>query len=137
MIKNAIILKSISYLILVVMFHMHVCSALCAAGGYGCCDKEEKDEQHSKKECCEHEKKSDSNDHDCQDMHLAFFSTTGQFSQVIADILLKAFQPLVAAVTPLLIIQPISESKVLFTYNGFHPPPFDSDTRIFIQSFQI
>ncbi len=116
---------------------MHVCSALCATSAHGCCGKEDNDTDHCKKECCKHEKEPDGKKGDCQDMHLSFFSTTGQFSQVKADISLNPFQSLVAIVTPLFIIQPTATSKNVFAYSGFHPPPPKADIRIFIQSFQI
>ncbi|MEO5569497.1 MAG: hypothetical protein ABIT08_08695 [Bacteroidia bacterium] len=130
--KNSIILKSVSYLILVVLLYMHVCSALCATTGNGLCGKKDKG-----RSCCHHEKKSNSKERDCQDMHFAFFNTTGQFSQVQADISFKAFQSLVAVITPLFIFKPDSEIKMLFVYNRFHPPPPKADIRIFISSFQI
>ena len=123
------------YLLLAVMFYMHVCSALCATSAHGCCGKEDTD--HCKKECCKHEKKSDGKEHDCQNMHLSFFSVTGQFAQVKADISVKPFQNLIAVVTPLLIVQPTATSKNVYAYSGFHPPPPKEDIRIFIQSFQI
>ena len=133
--SNSIIPKSIAYLLLTVTLYMHLCSALCATGAGGCCGKE--DDDHDKKSCCSHEKKSDSKDHDCQNMHFAFFNTTGQFAQAKADISFKTFQSLIAVVTTLFFIQSITENKNLFGYNGFHPPPPKADIRIFIQSFQI
>ena len=57
---------------------MHVCSALCATSSHGCCEKGDND--NDKKECCKHENESDGETKDCQDMHFAFFNTTGQFS---------------------------------------------------------
>ena len=136
-IKNRIITKSIGYLLLAVMFYMHVCSALCATSTHGCCGKDDKDNDQDKKECCKHEKESDGKENDCQVMHLSFFNTTGQFAQVKADISLKPFQNLIAVVTPLFIIQPTVTSKNKFAYSGFHLPPPKAGTRIFIQSFQI
>ena len=135
--KNSIITKSIGYLLLAVVLYMHVCSALCATSAHGCCGKDDKDNDHGKKECCKHEKESDEKEHDCQDMHLSFFSTTGQFAQAKADISFKPFQSLIAVVTPLFIIQPTATSKNVFAYCGFHPPPPKADIRIFISSFQI
>ncbi len=135
--KNSIITKSIDYLLLVVMLYMHVCSALCATSSHGCCGNEDNDNNHCKKECCKHEKKSDGKKHDCQDMHLSFFNTTGQFSQVKADISFNPIHPLVAVVTPIFIIQLTVTSKHIFVYSGFHPPPPKADIRIFISSFQI
>ena len=132
---NSIISKSIAHLVLVVIFYMHVCSALCATSSHGCCEKEDND--NDKKECCKHEKESDGETKDCQDMHFAFFNTTGQFSLAKFDISLKSFQSLVAVTTPILLIAPVSECKNIFVYNGFHPPPPKADIRIFISSFQI
>ena len=116
---------------------MHLCSALCAIGSDGLCGKEDNDNDNCKKACCTNEKDADGKKHDCQDMHFAFFNTTGQFAQAKADISFKPFQSLVAVVTPLFIIQPVADNKNLFGYNGFHPPPPKADIRIFIQSFQI
>lgn len=133
--KNGIIRKSIGYLLLAVVFYMHVCSALCATGAHGCCGKEDND--HDKKECCKHENKSNGKEHDCQDMHLSFFYTTGQFSQIKADVSFKQIQSLVAVVPPLFIVAPATTSKSIFACSGFHPPPPKAGIRIFIQSFQI
>ena len=116
---------------------MHLCSALCATGSDGCCGKEDNDNHHDKKTSGSHEEKSDGKDKDCQDMHFAYFNVTGQFAQAKADISFKAFQPLVAVVTPLFIIQPVEATQNSFAYNTFHPPPLKVDLRILIQSFQI
>ena len=133
--KSNIIRKSIGYLLLAVMFYMHVCSALCATSVHGCCGQEDND--NDKRECCKHEKDSDGKEKDCQDMHLSFFNTTGQFALVKVDNLLKPFQSLVAAITPLFIVVPTTTIKNVFAYNGFHPPPPKANIRIFISSFQI
>ena len=135
--KNNIILKSISYLLLVIMLHAHLCSALCATGLQGCCGKEDNDNDLCKKECCKHEKDNNGKSHDCQDMHFAFFNATGQFAQAKADISFKPNHSLIAVISPLFIIQPTATSKNIFAYSGFHPPPPKVDIRIFIQSFQI
>ena len=132
---NSIIRKSIAHLVLVVIFYMHVCSALCATSSHGCCGKEDDDK--CKKDYCESESNSDHKDNGCQDMHFAFFNTTGQFAQAKADISFKPFQQLVAVITPLFNITPVGENKNIFVYNGFHPPPPKADIRIFISSFQI
>ena len=131
--KNNFITKSVAYIILVVVFYMHVCSALCAVSTHGCCGKEDSDND----KCCQHEKSSDNNDKDCQSMHFAFFNTTGQFSQSKADISPKPFESLVALVTSIFNITPVSESKNIFLSNGFRPPPPKVEIRIFISSFQI
>ena len=117
--KNNIIFKSSAHLLLLVMLYMHICSALCATSAQGCCGKADKHHDHCKKECCKHEKKSDEKTHDCQDMHLSFFSTTGQFSQVKADISLNPFQSLIAVITSLFIIQP-TVSKNIFAYSWLY-----------------
>ena len=135
MIKNCKVKKYLTYLLLVGMIYMHVCSVLCATSGNGCCGKEDSD--HNKKECCKHKKESEGKEHNCQGLHLSFFNTTGQFSQVKADISLKPFLSLIAVVTPLFIIQPTVTNENIFAYCGFHPPPPKADIRIFISSFQI
>ena len=131
--KNNFITKSVACLILVVVFYMHFCSALCAVSTHGCCGKEDSDNDN----CCQQEKSSDNSDKDCQNMHFAFFNTTGQFSQSKVDISLKPFESLVALVTSIFNITPVSESKNIFLSNGFRPPPPKVEIRIFISSFQI
>lgn len=131
--RNSIISKSVSHLLLAVMFYMHACSTLCATTSHGCCGKEVEDDD----KCCQNEKNSDNKDNGCQNMHFAFFNTTGQFAQAKADISFKPTQSLVAVVIPLFIIEPTVISKTNCAYNGFHPPPPKADIRIFIQSFQI
>ena len=135
--KNSIITKSIGYLLLAVVFYMHVCSTLCATSVHGCCEKDDQDNDHGKKECCKHETESDNKGKDCQDVHLSFFNTTGQFSQAKTDISFKPFQILVAVVTHLFIVVPTAASKINFAYTCFHPPPLKEDIRTFISSFQI
>ena len=73
------------------MFYMHVCSALCATSSHGCCGKEDDDSKSDKKDCCKNENESDKKEQNCQDIHLSFFNTTGQFSEVNTDISLKSF----------------------------------------------
>ena len=135
--KNNILIKSISYLLLVSIVYMYICSALCATGTHGCCGKEDNDNDNCKKKCCKKENKSESKDNDCQTTHFAFFNATGQFSQVKTDVSFKSFQPLAAIISTLFIIKTVPSNTNIFAYNGFHPPPPKADTRIFIQSFQI
>lgn len=114
---------------------MHACSVLCATGIGGCCGNEDND--HDKKSCCANDKKSEDKDHDCQVLHLSYFSTTGQFcSDKVADAI-KAFQPITALVVPLFITKPVEAIQITFAYNSFHPPPPNADIRILIRSFQI
>ena len=126
---------SIVYLLLTVMLYMHLCSALCATGAGGCCDKADND--NFKKSCCSDDNKSDEKDHDCQALHLSFFNTTGQFQSEKSDSAVKVFPNLIAVFTPLLNILLVSQNEDVFAYNGFHPPPPKANIRIFIQCFQI
>ncbi len=123
------------YLLMVVMFYNFFCSALCAVSADGCCGKEEK--EHHDKCCNSHEKDSDEKKGDCQDMHLAFFKTLGQFGSGQTVDATKVFHTFIALVTPLYYVLPVSQNKNVLAYNGFHPPPPKADIRIFIQSFQI
>lgn len=116
---------------------MHLCSALCATGSGGCCDKEDDGNCPEDKSYCSHEEKSNDNDHDCQALHFSFFGTTGQFPSEKSVDVIKVFPSVVAVITPLLNLLPVSQNKIAVAYNGFHPPPPKADIRIFIQSFQI
>jgi hypothetical protein len=133
--SKSITSKSICYFFIAAVLYMHLCSAICAVGIGGCCGKEDVGSCH--KSCCSHKEKSPAKDHHCQDLHFAFFNATGQFSQAKADISFNGFQNLAAVITPLFFVQPIPETKILFAFNGFHPPPPKDDIRIFILSFQI
>ena len=133
--KNSIKAQIVAQLLLVVILYMHVCSALCATSSHGCCGKEGND--NCKDESCKDVNDADHKDSGCQNMHFAFFNTTGQFAQAKADISFKLKQSLVAVVTPLFITEPRATSKMNFAYNGFHPPPPKAGIRIFISSFQI
>lgn len=133
--SKSITLKSISYLILVVMLYMHVCSALCATGFGGCCDNNNKTGGHITKSCCSH--KEESNTKDCQGFHLSFFNTTGQFTPDKCNFEIKPLQCLFVVPFVDFNILPVLQNKVVFSYNVFHPPNFNSDIRITIQSFQI
>ena len=133
--RNNIVLKSISYLILVVMLYMHVCSALCATGFGGCCDNNIKTRGHITKSCCSH--KEEGNTKDCQGFHLSFFNTTGQFTPDQCNCEINALQCLF--VVPFVDFNTLHvlQNKVVFAYNIFHPPNLNPDIRIIIQSFQI
>ncbi len=135
MIHNNIISKSMCYLLLVVMSFNFLCSALCAVSADGCCGKEEN--EHHGKSCCSHEKDSDEKNGDCQNMHLAFFKTLGQFASGQTVDAIKVFHTFISVVTPLFNVLPVSQNKFFLAYSGFHPPPPKADIRIFIQSFQI
>ena len=116
---------------------MHLCSALCAIGTGVCCDKEDDDKDHPDKSYCDHKTNDESKDESCQDMHFAFFSATGQFTQDKADFSVQSFPPVCAVIVPLYILQPIKADKTFFDYNSFHPPPSKTDIRLFIHSFLI
>jgi hypothetical protein len=131
------IAKSISSILLLVMVYQHLCSAMCAVGSSACCGKEDNDDDHCKKSCCTNEKDADGKKHDCQDMHFAFFNATGQFASEKTVEATKVFHTLVALVTPLYNVLPVSQNKDSIAYNGFHTPPPKAGIRIFIQSFQI
>ncbi|MEO6166618.1 MAG: hypothetical protein ABIO46_04005 [Chitinophagales bacterium] len=134
MIRKRIISKSFASLFLVLMLYMNVCAAWCAIGSHGCCSKYD---SINKKSCCKNEKDSGSKGNGCQDMHLSFFSVTGQFGPEKDADAPQVFQSLVAILTTGLIIQPSERSKNVFAYASFHPPPFKEDIRISISSFQI
>lgn len=135
--RNSILRKSTSFLLLTVMMYMHLCSALCAAGSSGCCGKKENKNDHHKKSCCQTTKENDGKKHDCQDMHFAFFNTTGQFASEKSVDAINPFQTFIAFVIPVFNELSVSQNKNAFAYYGFHPPPPKKDIRIFIRSFQI
>ncbi|MEO8087847.1 MAG: hypothetical protein ABI763_13570 [Bacteroidota bacterium] len=135
--KGVFITKGISYLILVIILYMHVCSAMCATGTRSCCEIEDNDCDDCIKDCCQHKENSEKKEHDCQDTHLSFFSTTGQYAKVKVDLSFNPTQQVVEVFTFLYAFAPIEKAKNIFAYTGFHPPPPKEDTRILIQSFQI
>ncbi len=123
---------------MVVIAYTHLCSVICATGiGKGCCGNENKDPDNhrDKKSCCAHDKKSPAKD--CQDFHLSFFKTTGQFTSDKNLDVIKAYQSLIAVIIPLFNVITVEQSKNTFAYNVFHPPPSQADIRISIRSFQI
>lgn len=129
--RNNIISKSIGCLLLMVMTYNFYCSAICAAGGKGCCGKEEKES------CCSHEKESDEKKGDCQDIHLSFFKTLGQFSSGQIVDAPKVFHHFIAIVNTINFSEPVFSDNHSVCYTGLRPPPPKADIRIFIQSFQI
>lgn len=133
--RSSIISKSMGYLLLVVMTYNFFCSAFCAVSTDGCCGKEEK--EHHDKSCCSNENDSDEKKNDCQDKHLAFFKTLGQFVSEKSIDATKVLHTIVAMVISVFNLPPVSENKSPLAFNGFHPPPPKGDIRIFIQSFQI
>ncbi len=135
MTRSSIISKFPACLLLSVMLYMHLCSALCAIGTGGCCGTE--DDDNCKKTCCANEKSADGKRNDCQDMHFAFFNTTGQFASQNPVDLIKVFHSFISVGTPLYKVLPITQNKNDLAYNGFHPPPLNVDIRILVQRFQI
>lgn len=133
--RNSIITKSIGYLILIVMSYQFFCSVLCAVTTDGCCGKEEQ-EHHGK--CC-NSNNNDNNEkpRDCQDMHLAFFKTLGQFGIEKGLDAPKDFHKVIAIIHSLFIVESVINGSHSFAYTGFQPPPPKEDIRIFIQSFLI
>lgn len=127
--------RGISYLILVVMLHMHLCSAFCATGIGGCCGAQ--DATVYKKSCCSLATKSDDKEKDCQDMHLSFFKTTGQFASETTSEIFNIISIPFNLITVLFIITPNEIDNHLQVFNIFHPPPSGVEIRISIQSFQI
>ena len=128
--------RSVASLLLVVMLHSHLCAAACATGFYSCCgNSNEVADCCKKKSCCE---KSETKDRHsgCQKEHLTMFSTLGQY-HFVKSISPKVYQPLVAMVPTIKIIQPVLTSELFFTYNGFHPPPPRENILALIQSFLI
>lgn len=131
------ILKPVALLLLKVTVYMHVCSFVCASGAGSCCSKMKGEKTSFKKECCKHKKSSENKKGGCQDIHLSFFNTSGQFAQDNTFDVIKSFAPSVALVFQSLNIFSVLQDKAAFAENGFHPPPPKPDIRIFIQSFII
>lgn len=132
---KGIILKRLGFLLLVVMSYNFFCSTFCAVGDNSCCGRTKK--EHHNKCCASTEKSSDKKKSDCQDTHIAFFKTLGQFGSVETIDAAKVFYAFVA-VDPIVFDFPtLAENKNVFVYNGFHPPPPKAGVRVFIHSFQI
>lgn len=135
--KQNHIARSIASLLLVIIVSQHFCSAMCAFGSVGFFVKNESINNHCKKTCCNKTTNIDEKKHDSQDMHFAFFNTTGQFAPEKTLDAFKVWDNFVAGVSPKFYDIPVSQNKSVLAYNGFHPPPSKTDIRIFIQSFQI
>lgn len=114
-----------------VVFYMHFCSAFCATGFVANCNKEERSKE---KSCCAPNEKTPSKD--CQDLHLSFFKTTGQFSSDANQYEVK-FCPIPFEASSLLDIFFVQLDDNRQRFNLFHPPPVPADIRILIRSFQI
>lgn len=114
---------------------MHVCSAYCATSSGGCCGKN-KMSHHDHKDCCDKPSKYGKKGHDCQNIHLSFFNSTGKFGFEKPNDALKIYQ---ISISPIIYFfsLPIVKFKNSIAFStGFHPPP-QEDTRILIHSFQI
>ncbi len=125
----------IRLILLLVFMTVHVCTAVCSVGMLGSCT-EMNGKELCHKSCCQSKTHNDSNS-DCQQGHMAFFSTIGQSQLQKTEFLKKAFQSFESPVHPLLILFLHSERTTVIAFNGFHPPPIKPDIRISIQSFQI
>jgi hypothetical protein len=131
--RNSILVKSMSYGILVTVFYMHFCSVMCALSV--CSGKDNRMTENCGKSCCR-EKKSKSAE-GCQSLHLSFFSTTGKTFVDGGNLLSKVQEYTVISLAifsaPL---QTLPDGHCI-SYNIFHPPRKVPDIRISIQSFQI
>lgn len=133
--RNSVILRSIDYLLLLVLSYNYFCSAICSFSKDGCCGKETIALHYN---CCgSHDNDSGESKDDCQNNHLSFFKTLGQFGSGQNIDAPKVFETSIGALDPIFLLEPISTDNILFESNGFHPPPPEADIRIFIQSFQI
>ncbi len=135
MTRNSIILKGTTYLLLGVMLYMHVCSAWCGIASRECCVNGENNG--CNKSVCSDEKKSDEKGSGCQDFHLSFFKTSGQFASEKNVEVINVFPPLAAEIPTASKAIANETGRNPVAFNNYHPPPPIADIRIFIRSFQI
>ena len=126
------IVKSLSWVVVLVILHTHLCSFRCSIGLFACCNEGDTEEPVQKSGSCHHEDSSGN----CQGNHLAFFKTIGQYHFLQADTVTD-LQSLIAVLFSDQIFYPKDIFHTAEIYTGFHPPPPKAGTRIIIQSFQI
>lgn len=124
------IIKFGAVVLLAAIFQTYICSTFCSFDGQ-CLPQRDKVE----KDCCSHEHKEQSHDHDCQKDHMAFLKTVGQYhsydictaDKIFECDLIKFYQD-----DP----QYISFNGEEF-FTGFHPPPPKNGIPVLVQSFLI
>lgn len=127
--------KGLSFLMLITILETYVCSGLCISDLYMCCDKSAA----AVADCCKSQQPENNQEGktDCQDQHLAFFQTIGQFHSI--DVV-QLFQPpfiseLYSSSTPIL-KENKNQTEIAF-FTGFHPPPPKDGISVFVQTFLI
>jgi len=134
--SNIPIKKIIGTFLLTVIFYMHLCSAACATGLGSFCGKTG-NEKGNQKSCCKHKSNGQSKGHGCQEMHFAFFNTSGKFFQGNHDVTFNLLHSLVVILPPHCVFIPAIQNPGTFSYHLFHPPPNLKDIRLLISSLLI
>ena len=132
-------IKGTAIVILFGMLQSYACSALCTFNLYSCCNTV--DEVHS---CCSNEltpvaSKSNPSG-DCQDKHLEFSLSTGQFFSIAITDIAKVF----SSESDLNVANPIADglfdAKTEFDgqiYTGYSPPPAKEGIPVLISRMLI
>lgn len=112
---------------------MNICSAVCLSGVHTCCNEKGSQE----KSCCQSNDSEKKENKSCDNTHLKYFSSMGQFSET-KEIVNSTYFPTILSTVSLASnddIYAINHHYLQYQYS--HSPPSKTDIRIAIQSFQI
>lgn len=112
---------------------MNICSAVCLSGVHTCCNQENS----TQKSCCQNKNTEQKEDKSCEDIHIKYFSSIGQFSET-KEIGSTNYFPTILSILPLIHnddLYTLSYCHLHYEYS--HSPPIKPDIRTSIQSFQI
>ncbi|MGP8216389.1 MAG: hypothetical protein ACLQQ4_12540 [Bacteroidia bacterium] len=128
------IARSLSGLILIMILHMHLCSAYCGLNGVTCCNDNDNDGDGCHDcSCCKHDKKTDKN---CQTVHFSFFNTVGQYHLANGNVVPKLPSAIVSVLYTAINTQGFTPRTNFIPFNSHSPPPKE-DIRVFIKSFLV
>lgn len=112
---------------------MNICSAVCLSGVHTCCNQDNS----SQKPCCQNKNPEQKEDKSCEDIHLKYFSSIGQFSEY-KEIGNNTYFPTILSILPLINNDDLFTLRYHYFHFGYsHSPPIKPDIRTAIQSFQI
>ena len=121
--------------LLAIILYMHVCSVWCSLGSD--CNHNQVNQQRQQSHSCCNTNDNTEDAQDCQEGHLTFFTSTGQYFVGFNSDFTKAFSFIQVFLKPELIVFFTEVHETLAEYNVFHPPPPKAGIRTLIKSFQI
>lgn len=125
-------MKKAGLILVLFFFYMNLCSAVCFSKILSCCEQE-----NPAKSCCHNESTHNNRNKSCEESHLKYFSSIGQFSEN------KENAKNIYSQTPFYYIPQLGNDystpfdNYTLQSKYLHPQFVKTDIRTAIQSFQI